>query len=114
MHIVRNPFALSLFLVSLALLPACGGGGGGGFVPPPPPGPQLASLSVDLGTNTLSIVQPANLTLSGTAVYDDVADTVTIDLTILNSGFPRLIFNLKALVTALAEGTVTGDGTFSG
>jgi sugar lactone lactonase YvrE len=74
----------------------------------------LASLSVDLGTNTLSIVQPANLTLSGTAVYDDAADTVTIDLTILNSGFPRLIFNLKTLVTALAEGTVTGDGTFSG
>ena len=75
---------------------------------------QTGDISVDLGTGVVTVNnQPTMLPLMGTAVYDNVLMTLTIDLTAQND-FPRLLNNLKVLVSNLNEGTVTGDGNFGG
>ncbi|MHC5011154.1 MAG: YncE family protein [Planctomycetota bacterium] len=113
-HAVRLGGGLFTLVLALA---ACGGGSGGGAPPPPPivePGAQAGTLSVDLGTGAVSVpTQPANLVLSATGMWDGM-NTLTIDLSIL-SNYPRLLFNLKALIAAVNQGTASGtDGTFGG
>jgi hypothetical protein len=50
--------------------------------------------------------QPIALRLSGTVVYDDLADTMSADIVVENQT-GRVVFNLKGLVTATSQGTVT-------
>ncbi|MCA9677431.1 MAG: hypothetical protein KC464_20575, partial [Myxococcales bacterium] len=67
-------------------------------------GAQTGTISVDLTTQVVTVVQqPADLTLAGTAVYDDASDSLVIDLTVQNDT-ARLLFNLKGLSTAINEG----------
>ena len=71
-------------------------------------GSQGGTLSVDLGSGAVTVnTQPDNLMLSGTAVYDAVGDTLTIDLDVMNNA-NRLLFNLKALSQGANEGNVAG------
>ncbi|MCZ6596089.1 MAG: WD40 repeat domain-containing protein [Planctomycetota bacterium] len=77
-------------------------------------GPQTGSLSVSIATGKVNVVtQPQALTLSGTAVLDSPASTLTVSLLLQNIS-NQIVFNPKILVTNLNEGTVTGDGTFGG
>jgi len=71
-------------------------------------GTQTATLSVDLATQTVTVVSPSNLTITATAVLDDVADTLAIETTLQNDT-GRLLFNLKGLSTAINQGTQAGN-----
>jgi hypothetical protein len=72
-------------------------------------GAQGATISIDLGTGVLTVTgQPADLFLSGTAVYDNMAGTVTAMLVVRNDT-ERLLFNLKGLTTTVNEGTQSGS-----
>ncbi len=73
-------------------------------------GAQAGTISVDLGSGAVTVnSQPDNLMLSSpiAAVYNAGAQTLTIDLDVLNNA-NRLLFNLKALGVAVNEGTVAG------
>jgi hypothetical protein len=73
---------------------------------------QVGVTSIDLATGAVTFTQPKQVKLSGTAVYDDPTDTVTLSLTITNKS-KSLLHNPKVLLSGLSEGTVTGDGTFT-
>ncbi|MCA9673642.1 MAG: chitobiase/beta-hexosaminidase C-terminal domain-containing protein [Myxococcales bacterium] len=75
---------------------------------------QQATLSVALTTQVVTVTAaPADLTLAATAVYDDAGDTVTISLDVTNDT-SRVLSNLKAVATALGEGTITTGSTWQG
>ena len=71
-------------------------------------GTQTATLSVDLATQIVTVVSPSNLTITATAVLDDVNDTLAIATTLQNNT-GRLLFNLKGLSTAINQGTQAGN-----
>ncbi len=71
-------------------------------------GTQTATLSVDLATQIVTVVSPENLTITATAVLDDLADTLAIETTVQNDT-GRLLFNLKGLSTAINQGTQAGN-----
>jgi hypothetical protein len=74
---------------------------------------RAATLSIALD-GTVTVTDPvAGVTLAGTAVYTDAADTIDVTLTVTNME-PRLLFNLKAMFGALGQGAVTADGTING
>ncbi len=101
------------FALALALaLAGCGGSSGGGGSTPAP-GPQITVLDVDITAGTVVVTSPAsNLVVSGTSM-DDGGGNATVELSVI-SNFPRLLFNLKAVVTATTDGTAAGDGDFDG
>lgn len=74
-------------------------------------GPQTGTVTVNLDSEKVNFMQPAQIKMSGSALYDDVADTVTISLTLKN-GSKSILHNPKALFSNLSEGTITGDGGF--
>ncbi|MDF1700711.1 MAG: hypothetical protein P1V36_06095 [Planctomycetota bacterium] len=99
-------------LVLALSLAACGGSGGGGGSSAP--GPQITVLAVDITAGTVTVTSPAsNLVVTGTATQLHAAGDATVDLSVL-SNFPRLLFNLKAVVTSIDDGTAAGDGLFDG
>ncbi len=71
-------------------------------------GAQTATLSVSLAGVVTVTAQPADLTLSGTAVYTAGTSTLDIDLAVQNDT-GRLLFNLKGLTTAQNEGAQAGN-----
>jgi hypothetical protein len=73
---------------------------------------QSATLSVALSGTVVVTSQPANLTVSATATYNDPFDRLTVDLTVRNDA-PRLLFNLKALTQSIGQGTQPSP-TFQG
>jgi hypothetical protein len=94
-------------------LAACGGGGGGGGGPAPAPGAQITELAVDISTGFVTVTGPAtHLSVMGAAA-DTGGGTAIVDLEVL-SNYPRLLFNLKAVVTAISDGAATGSGLFAG
>jgi hypothetical protein len=107
-----------------AWLAACGGGGGGGGSSGPgggpgggdPPvelaGPQVGTLQIDLASGAVLVTaQPQALVLGGSAVYDALAGSVVLSLSLLNHS-TTVLASPKVLFTGLSEGTVAGDGTF--
>jgi hypothetical protein len=71
--------------------------------------PQSGALSIDLGSGAVTVLtQPSGLTLSGTAVYNAMAMTLTTSLTVQNDA-GRPLFNLKALVGTVNEGIPSGS-----
>ncbi len=108
MKFLLRLLCIPAFALSLA---ACGGGGGGNNATPP--GQQIAVLDVDIAAGTVTVTSPAShLVVTGTST-DDGGGNATVNLSVL-SNFPRLLFNLKALVTSLSDGTTAGDGDFAG
>lgn len=73
---------------------------------------QTATLSISLAGTVTVTTQPSQLTLSGSATYDATGQTLTVTLTV-NNEINRVIHNLKALTTAINEGTQAGP-TFGG
>ena len=74
---------------------------------------QAGTLSIDLVNDVVTVSSdPANLTLTATSNYDEGSDVLTVNLTVQNDA-PRLLFNVKALTTALNSGTQAGP-SFSG
>ena len=100
---IMSAVALGLFAV------ACSSGGGSSKKPLT--GAQTGSASVNLATAALSVVSPKQIKVSGTAVVDDGADTVTLSLTLKN-GSKSVLHNPKLTFSAVSEGAVTGDGSF--
>jgi WD40 repeat protein len=75
-------------------------------------GPQEGTIIITLATNTVTVTQqPQGVKLSGTAVYDDPSDQVTLSLTISNQT-TTMLENPKVVALNLSEGATTGDGTF--
>lgn len=104
---------LGLLFSALAALTvgACGGGGGGG--PRPAPGAQVTQVAVEITAGTMTVAGFAtHMVVTGSAT-DTGRGTATVDLSVL-SNYPRLLFNLKAVVGAISDGTAAGDGLFAG
>lgn len=67
-------------------------------------GPQLAQIEVDVVAQTVTVnMQPEDLVLEGTAVYDAGTDTIDVDLGVTNNA-ARLVFNLKGLTSNFNQG----------
>lgn len=72
----------------------------------------VGTISVDLATGAVTVIDdPHLLSLGGTATYDAVNDVLTVSLDVTND-YNRMLFNLKAVVTATNDGVVTGDGLY--
>ncbi|MHC5009551.1 MAG: YncE family protein [Planctomycetota bacterium] len=111
----KRAIVLSASILVLLVLPCvgCGGGSGGGGPPPTPIGPQIVVGDVDILAGTVTITTPAShLAVTGTST-DDGGGNATVTLTVLNN-FTRLLFNLKAIVTAVTDGVAAGDGLYQG
>ncbi len=103
-------FALAALCAAAGLAAGCSSSSGGGA--PALQGPQVGSASVNLATAAVTFpTQPQGIKLSGTAVYDDPTDVVTLSLTLRNAS-KTILQNPKVIPTNLTEGTVTGDGSF--
>jgi len=99
---------LSVTLMGAALLAGCSSSSSG---KKPLSGAQTGSTTIDLGTEDVAFTQPKQIKMDGTATYDDVADTVTVALTLTNKS-KTVLHNPKVLVSGVSEGAVTGDGTY--
>ena len=111
---LRAPRPRHALVLASLLAVACGGGGssgGGGGGLKTLSGPQTGTVTVVLASGAVQITNPQAVNLSGTAVVDDAADTVTLSLTVTNKS-TTLLTNPKVVVDSLSEGTTAGDGTF--
>lgn len=106
----RNTSGLVALCGAVALIAGCNDSDSDGL--PVLSGPQTGSVSVNLASAGVTFpTQPQGIDLSGTAVYDDPGDTVTLSLTV-RDGSKTILQNPKVIPTNLNEGTITGDGTF--
>jgi hypothetical protein len=106
----RNTSGLVALCGAVALIAGCNDSDSDGL--PVLSGPQTGSVSVNLASAGVTFpTQPQGIDLSGTAVYDDPTDTVTLSLTV-RDGSKTILQNPKVIPTNLSEGTITGDGTF--
>ena len=115
-HLVS--YALLLGIIALGGgLAGCGSSSGGGAATVI--GPQLATVQVDLATLDLTITQqPSHVALTAppTATWGGPGMPLRFDLEAANN-YPRLLFNLKAVVTGItgdAGAVAMGDGMFDG
>jgi hypothetical protein len=103
-----TPKTVGILLLGAAALASCSSSSNGKKILA---GVQTGTVTITLADGKVSFGQPKQIKVSGTAVYDDPTDTVTLSLTIKN-GSKSVLHNAKVLVTGLSEGTLTADGTF--
>lgn len=79
---------------------------------------QTATITIDLSVPTATVTsQPAHMNLEIDGAVSWAGDGNPLDFTLkaTNTGFHRLVFNLKAVVTATSAGTMAlTDGDFAG